>query len=198
MPTRSMCRARGGGSGLLLAERIVTQRIDEPSRPWAGRLDAHAPLRLRHVLEMHVDAVRGEVVARAIGPLDDRDAAGLERLLPAGRAELLAREAVEIEVIERQAPAEVLVEDDERRAGHRLLVEAEADGDASRQHGLPRPELSPERDDVPGLRVRGHALAEPFGVERGVADEVDRARLSLRATLGYALRIGGVHGRAEC
>jgi hypothetical protein len=148
------------------------------------------------VLEADIDPVRRQLVPRPVGPLDDGETAGVQGLLPAGGSELALDEAVEIEVVERQPAAEVLVEDHERRAGHGVLVDAEADRDPAGEHGLPGAELAPQRDDVTRLGVSGQAFAEPLGVQRGVAHDVDRAGVSLGAA--DVLRTGGVHERAEC
>src|SRR2546430_13468926 len=139
----------------------------------------------------------GKLVAGAVRPLDDRDTPGVERVLPSGRAELALREAVEVQVVQRQPSAEVLVQDDERRARDGVLVDAEPDRDAAREDRLPRAQLAPEGDDVTGLGVCREALAKAFGVERRMADEIDRAHSRLISWRATALRIGGVHERAE-
>src|SRR5437867_7668661 len=122
---------------------------------------------------MHVDAIVGQCRRRAVGPLDHRDAATLERLLPPGRPEVLPLEPVQVEVEEWQAATVVLVKDDERRARDRALVEAETRGDALREDGLPRSELAPEREHVTGLRQARETLPDALGVQGGMADEVD-------------------------
>ena len=99
-------------------------------------------------------------------------------------------------MVERQPSAQVLVQDDERRARDGVLVDAEPDRDAARQHGLAGPELAPQGDDVARRGVRREALAQSFGVQGGVTDQIDRDGISLLAIA--ALRIGGVHERVEC
>ncbi len=91
---------------------------------------------------------------------------------------------------QRQPAAEVLAQDDERRARHRILIDAQADRDPAREDRLARAELAPERDHVPGLGVRGEPLAQTLGVQRRMADEVEGRGVIRRV---FALRIGGVH-----
>src|SRR5688572_28064332 len=114
---------------------------------------------------MHVETIEREPLAGTIGPFDDRHPARVERLLPARRAEILAFEAIEIEMKERQPPAEMLVEDHEGRARHIRCVQSEAGRDALREDGLPRPELAPQRDDVARTRETRESLADAFGVK---------------------------------
>ena len=72
------------------------------------------------------------------------------------------------------AAAEVLAEDDERRARDVDGVDAEAHRHAAGQHGLARSKLAPQREDVVRLSELAEAFAEAFGVERGMANEIDR------------------------
>src|SRR6185436_11407045 len=70
------------------------KRVMEPpqqlERARTGRGDHDAPLGVRDVLEVDVDAIRRQIRARAIGPLDDGDPAAVERLFPPRRAEVLS------------------------------------------------------------------------------------------------------------
>src|SRR2546430_13339368 len=71
----------------------------------------------------------GKLVAGAVRPLDDRDTPGVERVLPPGGPELALREAVEVQVIQRQPSAEVRSEEhtselqSQSKLGCRLLLE---------------------------------------------------------------------------
>src|SRR5439155_8233020 len=142
------------------------------ARPRAGRLEHHAPLRVRDVLEMYVESIRRQRVASAIRPLDHRDATAVERLLPAGRAEVLAFEAIQVGMEERHASTVMLAKDDEGRARDIAGVESESRGDAFREHGLSRAEVAPEREDVARTCEAGEPLADPLGVHVRMAELV--------------------------
>src|SRR5687767_1968273 len=174
------------------ASNIAAYPFDERARARAGGLEDDPPLRLRDVLEPHVETVLRQLVPRAVRPLDDGHAAALERLLPPCRAEVRLREAVEVEMEHRHPAARVLVQDDEGRARDLVRVDAEACGDAACEDGLPRTELAPQRDHITRARGLPEALAEPLGVQRRVAHEIERSdiRPPRRA------RICGAHGRA--
>src|SRR6266542_3650299 len=64
----------------------VTEALQELGRPRAGRAQRDGALRVGDVPQLHVEAIGRQARADAVGPLDDRHPAGLERLLPPGRA----------------------------------------------------------------------------------------------------------------
>ena len=132
------------------------------------------------MLDPNVQPVRWKVVAGAIGPLDDRDAPGLEAFLPPGGSEIGVAQAVEVEVEQRQAPFGVLVEDHEGRAGHGVFIDAEADPDPPGEDRLPRAELAPERDHLARDGVGGKTLPEALGVQGRMAQEVDGRGVMVR------------------
>src|SRR3954468_9274575 len=161
------------------------KRLMEPPqqlrRTLAGRREDDAPLRLGDVLEVDIDAVGRQIVAGAIGPFDDREPLRLEHLLPAGRAEVLSFEAVQVEMEEREPAAVMLVKDHEGRARHGAAVQAEACRDALGELRLTCAELAPQREDVPRGRESCEPLADALGVKRRVADEIQiRAPIAAR------------------
>src|SRR5688500_11410471 len=173
----------------------VTETLQELGRPRPGGMQRDGTLRVRDVREMHVETIERQPLARAVGPLDDRHPARVERLLPARRAEILSFEAIEIEMEERQPSAEMLVQDHERRARHLRCAQSEAGRDALREDGLPRPELAPQRDDVARSGETRESLADAFGVKGRVAHELHglpRAKRDARSPL--RARICGAQG----
>ena len=73
-----------------------------------------------------------------------------------------------------EAAASMLAHDDEGRARDLGRIDPEADRDAAREDRLSSSELAGECEDVVRSRCTPEALAEPFGVERRMADEVER------------------------
>src|SRR5438874_4559665 len=150
----------------------VTELLQESLGTRPVRAHEHAPLGIGDVLEVHVETVLGQGRTGAVGPLDDRDAAAVERLFPAGRPEVLALEPVEVQMEERHTATVVLAQDDERRAHDIGGVETETRRDALREHGLPRAELAPEREHITRLRNACEALADAPGVKTGLRHEI--------------------------
>src|SRR5712691_1454376 len=95
------------------ANNTAAQLLDEVGRARPGRGQDDAALGVGDVLEPDVDTVVGQRVPGAIRPFDDRDPAGVERLLPPGVREVGALETVEIEMEEWEPAAPVLAQDDE-------------------------------------------------------------------------------------
>jgi len=134
--------------------------------PRPRRRDDDAALRIGDVLEPHLETIVGQEQTGTVGPLDHGDPSGLEGFFPARVGEVDALETVEVDMKEGQTPAAVLAHDDECRARDLRCVDAEADGDAPRQHRLPRPELARESKDIVRARRAPQAFAEAFGVQR--------------------------------
>ena len=129
---------------------------------------------------------------------DSRHAAAVKRLFPPGGREIFSFEPIEIEMEERQPSAEMLVQDDERRARDIRRIEAEAGRDAFCEDGLPRPELAPQRDDIAGPREARETLADAFGVKRRVAHELHGLpRVTRGARSPLRARICGAQERGE-
>jgi len=102
---------------------------------------------LAGVLEANLD--RGRIVARhPLGPLDRHDAVRGQRI-EAEVVHLAWRQAVEIDVIERQAAA-VFLDQRERRAAHLVRVDAQTSGEAAYERRLARAQLAIQQD--PGAR----------------------------------------------
>src|SRR5688500_15819640 len=111
-------RATDAHSVEVSSAKRVTEALQELCRPRSGRLQRDGTLRVGDVREMHVETIEREALAGTVGPFDDRHPARVERLLPTCRAEIFTFEPIEIEMEERQPPAEMLVEDHEGRARH--------------------------------------------------------------------------------
>src|SRR5882672_355371 len=158
------------------ANNTGPQLLDELGRPWPRGLDDDAALRVGDVLELQFEPIVGQQRTGTVGPLDHRDTAGVETLLPPGVREVHSLEAVEVDVEERESPASVLAEDDEGRARDVARIDAQSDCDTAREDRLSRPELAGEGEHVVRARRVAQPFAEPFGVQRGVADEIERGQ----------------------
>src|SRR5262245_39156236 len=96
------------------------------------------------------------LLAEALVPLDGADSLPVEELAQS-QAVLLGRlQAVEIEMVERQAAAVVGHHEREARAAHALGIAAEPLCQAADENRLPGPERAGQADDVAGP----HQLAE--------------------------------------
>src|SRR5207248_1978934 len=131
------------------------------------RRDDDAALGVGDVLELHLEAIVGQQRARTVGPLDHGDPAGFESLLPPGVRQVDSLEAIQVDVKEGQSSAAVLAQDDECRARDIGRVDAEADGNATREDRLPGPELAGQGENIVRSRRASETFAEPLGVQGG-------------------------------
>ena len=111
--------------------------------------------------EAEVPALSGKVVAKALRPLDDGDGAAEEGFAPWQGFEVVrVSQAVEVKVVEVQ-PSIVFV--DEGESGARdgdFPRDTQSAGDAARDEGLARAQLTPQGNDVSGLEMTSQQAAE--------------------------------------
>ena len=149
------------------------------------------------------DAHRGRAELRFadLGPLDEGDPVGAEVVLEQTRVLAReAREAVEVEVRDRDLRAAVAMPDPERRAGDRIADPQPARG-AAHERRLPGAELAAHEDEVAGAQAARQLRAQRLGLPgvRGLEHE-HRRNLSGRfgADLLDERRQRADRGRVAC
>ncbi len=97
----------------------------------------------------------------ALRPLDHGHTVGAGQIFLDAEADrlALAADAVEVDVVERQAPAAVLVDEGEGGAGH-VAPEAEAAGETLDELRLAGAEHAAQREHVAGAQAVGPARGE--------------------------------------
>ena len=127
----------------------------------AARLDIELSRFVADDADANDDALLGNRLGEAVAPLDHRHAVGLERAPVVEVFELVGRvEAVEVEVVERDAPL-VHEKDVEGRARDRL-VHAETDRQALGELRLACTEVTREHDHVARRHERGQRARRPL------------------------------------